>query len=350
MKSRVAIIVMLAAVAAAAAFYWYDRQPSALMLTGIVTTDDVRVSSQMQGRLQRLLVRQGDTVEKGQLLAVIDPREQKANTRYFRDSEREAAARVDQAKADLARITAQTRDRIVEAEATLAQDQAQADQARADLEYARLRYVRAKALEAADINSKEDFDQARTAYAAAKAHLAALSHGVEAARAALAQARAGDKQVQAQKAILSAGRHQQAAAASQAAKASVLLGYTRITAPISGIVDLRAALQGEVVTPGQAILTLIDPDNLWVRADVEESYIDRIHLGDRMQVRLPSGTTRTCTVFYRGVDADFATQRDVSRTKRDIKTFQIRLRCDNRDRGLALGMTAHVSLRLGGKP
>ena len=44
------------------------------------------------------------------------------------------------------------------------------------------------------------------------------------------------------------------------------------------------------------------------------------------------------------MDADFATQRDVSRTKRDIKTFEIRLRCDNKDRALAVGMTAYVIL------
>ena len=48
-------------------------------------------------------------------------------------------------------------------------------------------------------------------------------------------------------------------------------------------------------------------------------------------------------MFYRGVDAGFATQRDVSRTKRDIKTFEIRLRVDNADRRLAVGMTAYVA-------
>jgi HlyD family secretion protein len=109
---------------------------------------------------------------------------------------------------------------------------------------------------------------------------------------------------------------------------------------------VRAARIGEVVNAGQAVVTLIDPDDLWVRADVEESYIDRVKLGDRMRVRLPSDATLECPVFYRGVDAAFATQRDVSRTKRDIKTFEIRLRCDNKDRNLAVGMTAYVELRL----
>ena len=61
-------------------------------------------------------------------------------------------------------------------------------------------------------------------------------------------------------------------------------------------------------------------------------------------VRLPSGDETTGTVFYRGVDAGFATQRDVSRTKRDIKTFEVRLRVDNTNRRLAVGMTMYVNL------
>ena len=81
-----------------------------------------------------------------------------------------------------------------------------------------------------------------------------------------------------------------------------------------------------------------------VRVDVEETYIDRVRMGDQLTVRLPSGEERQGAVFYRGVDAGFATQRDVSRTKRDIKTFEIRLRVDNRDRRLAVGMTAYVLL------
>ena len=52
----------------------------------------------------------------------------------------------------------------------------------------------------------------------------------------------------------------------------------------------------------------------------------------------------TGPVIYKAVEADFATQRDVSRTKRDIKTFEIRIRLDNRDRHLAPGMTAYVLL------
>jgi multidrug resistance efflux pump len=141
---------------------------------------------------------------------------------------------------------------------------------------------------------------------------------------------------------LAAAEHERAAAAAQTHKAAVRVGYTEIHAPLAGLVDVRAVREGENVAAGQPMLTLVDPDDLWVRADVEESYIDRVRIGDTLTVRLPSGETRTGTVFYRGVDAGFATQRDVSRTKRDIKTFEIRLRLDNHDRRLAVGMTAYV--------
>lgn len=178
------------------------------------------------------------------------------------------------------------------------------------------------------------------------AHVASLQKQIAAAEAAVNLAKANLSQVAMRRAGLLGMRQQFAAASAQQEKAKVHLGYTELHAPIDGVINLRAALAGEVVNPGQAVVTLIDPDQLWVRADIEESFIDRVHLGDKMIVRLPSGAEREGTVFFRGVDAEYATQRDVSRTKRDIKTFELRLRCDNHDRALAVGMTAYVVLPL----
>jgi multidrug resistance efflux pump len=178
----------------------------------------------------------------------------------------------------------------------------------------------------------------------ARSQVASLAKQVEAERAAVALARANRDQVLVRQSRVEASRKQQAAANAQRSKADVRLAYTEIKAPITGFVDTRAAREGEVITPGVPVLTLVDPDNLWVRADVEETYIDRVRMGDTLKVRLPSGDVRDGTVVYRGADAGFATQRDVSRTKRDIKTFEIRLKVDNADRRLAVGMTAYVLL------
>ena len=140
--------------------------------------------------------------------------------------------------------------------------------------------------------------------------------------------------------------HQLEQARANAAEIETQLGYTKIYAPIDGMVSVRVAKQGEVVSQGAPIVVVVDVDHLWVRADVEESYIDSVQFGQVLQVRLPSGRVIEGPVFFKGVESDFATQRDVSRTKRDIKTFEVRLRCDNRDRALALGMTAYVLLPL----
>jgi HlyD family secretion protein len=137
---------------------------------------------------------------------------------------------------------------------------------------------------------------------------------------------------------------QQAAAGAQMSKAQVRLDYTEIHAPIAGIISVLAARQGEVVNIGQPIASIVNPDDLWVRADVPETFLDRIRLGDHMQVRFPDGLEREGTVFYRGADADYATQRDVSQSKRDIKTFELRFRFDNSDRRLWPGLTAYVTL------
>jgi len=346
MKRKAPIVILVLILLASGVYFLTTRGSREIVLTGIVTTDAVTVSSEIQGRLQRLLVEQGDEVKSNQLLAIIQPQEWKADMAFYANTERQWAAQVTQAQADLKYQEAQTSNQIRQAEATLAATESQVTQAEADLENASLTLKRDQDLYKQGVESIQLYDQARTAYEALKAHAESLRKQVLAAQAAVDLAKSNAEQVAARRAALDASVHQLAAAGAQKEKAQVRLDYTEIRAPINGIVDVRAALQGEVITPGQAIVTLVNPDNLWVRADIEETYIDRIRLGSKLVVRLPSGARREGTVFYRSVDADYATQRDVSRTKRDIRTFEIRLRCDNRDRSLALGMTAYVTLPL----
>ncbi len=265
MKRR--IIIILAAVAAVAGIFSYlaNRKPREIVITGIVTTEDVIVGPQVQGQLEKLFVQEGDHVRTGQLLGRIRQQEWE-----------QAAEQADQ----------------------------EVKQAAANQENTQLNFDREDDLYKRNVEPKQNWDQARTA---------------------------NDSAI-----------HQLSAAKAMAEKAHVQLNYTQINAPIDGIVDVRAAREGEVVNMGQGIVTLINEDDLWVRADVEETYIDSIRKGDKLKVRLPSGAERIGTVYYIGVDADYATQRDVSRTKRDIKTFEVRLRCDNSDRRLEVGMTAYV--------
>jgi HlyD family secretion protein len=345
MKKALLPLVAVLAIAGAV-YYIYYRPPTALVLTGIVTTNDVVVSPQIAGQISRLLIAEGDQVKKDQLLAVITPDELKAESAYYAQNAAGLTSQVQESEAALRYQQLQTTDQIRQAESTLAAIESQVDAAAADLENARLIYSRTENLSKEGVVSPQELDQARTANNAAQAKLAALKKQVDAQRATVALARSNAEQVAMRRSQVVSNQHQQAAAVAQRAKADVRLAYTELKAPIDGIVDTRAVRIGEVVNPGQPIVTLINPDDLWVRADVEETYIDRVRLGDKLTVRLPSGVEREGTVFYRGADAGFATQRDVSRTKRDIKTFEFRLRVDNSDRRLAVGMTAYVLLPL----
>jgi multidrug resistance efflux pump len=340
-KAFVAVgVVVVVSLGLSYAFVW--SRPQTLVLTGIVTTNDVIVSPQIAGQIGKLLVTEGDVVAKDQLLAVIVPDELKADRNYYLYSAEGMVAQVQQSQAALRYQEKQTADQIKQAEATLASTVAQQAEAAADLEKDRLALERNQELVKQGVVSAQDFDQARTTYEGARAHVESLKKQVDAQQAALALAQSNAEQVLVKRSELETNERQRAAADAQKVKADVRLNYTELKAPIPGIVDVRPVRIGEYVNAGQPVVTLINPDDLWVRADVEETYIDSVRLGDHLMVRLPSGEKREGTVFFRGVDGAFATQRDVSRTKRDIKTFEVRLRVDNSDRRLAVGMTVYV--------
>jgi len=343
-RVKALLFLLVLASAGAAAYVYMGRPPSELVLTGIVTTNDVIVSPQISGQIGQLLVTEGDAVKRDQLVAVIVPDELKADTAYFAQNVEGMSSQIRESEAALRLQERQNADQIRQAESTLASIEAQVDAAAADVEQSRLTFTRTQNLSRQNVVSAQELDAARTAQTAAQAKLDALKKQVDAQRAAVAMARSNAEQTAVRRSQVQTSEHMKQAASAQSAKASVRLRYTEIHAPIEGIVDVRAARVGEIVSPGQPIITLINPDDLWIRVDVEESYIDRVRIGDKMTVRLPSGVEREGTVFYRGVDAGFATQRDVSRTKRDIKTFEVRLRVDNQDRRLAVGMTAYVMM------
>ena len=243
----------------------------------------------------------------------------------------------------------QTVDQVAQAQSMLASTEAQVNAAVADAENAQAHlHADAGSREARRDLSPQELDQARTAFEAATAKLDSLR---EAGRGAALDRGAGAIERGAGGGAPEPGARRTSTCRRRPPRSrprqTCGCAYTEITAPIDGIVDVRAARAGEYAAPGQPIVTLIDPDDLWIRADVEETYVDRVRIGDKLTVRLPSGVERQGTVFYRGVDAAYATQRDVSRTKRDIKTFEVRLRVDNADRRLAVGMTAYVVLPSG---
>jgi multidrug resistance efflux pump len=391
MKRRLIILTVLAAIAAL--IWWEERpRPQTLVLTGTVDGNEVVVGSKITGRIVTLAVDDGQRVQAGDLIAVLDQDELRADQgaashaiAQARASAQQSAAQTELLQGTLPTKVQQSSAQVEQTQAQLQQNQAQIAQAQAQLQQAQAQVVqtqsavakaqdnfnRIRPLVEKDINPPQDLVTAKTDLDSAKANEQAAQANVEAARKAVASAQAGaeaaqraiaasraalsdaeneERQITVQQRQTEAMRAAAAQAEANAAAADARFNQTRIYAPASGIVTLRAARQGEVVNPGNPIVTLFDLSSTWVDADVEETYADLIKMGQNLTVRLPSGAEVTGPVIYKAVEADFATQRDVSRTKRDIKTVAIRVKVSNPNGELPLGMTAWVMLAVPALP
>ena len=124
------------------------------------------------------------------------------------------------------------------------------------------------------------------------------------------------------------------------------LADTIITSPISGTVVFKALEKGETVSPGMTILTIVDMEDLYVRVDMDETLIDSIALNSEAIIRTEGTTERTFKgkVYEIGRYAEFATQRDVTRGRQDIKTFRVKIKLEDTGGVLKPGMTVEVEI------
>ncbi len=317
---------------------------SEIRLVGVVDGNDVVVSPQITGRMVKLLVDEGSVVKKGQLIAEFDPSELQAVLASQTANIQTIASNLDASRRTLVLTNEQTSAQIAQAGASLTAVQSQLAQSQATLWRDEQTYRRVSALFASGVENAQDRDNALATVRADRAGVNALEDQVKAQRAALALAHANRLQLRVIHSQVAAATAQLAQARALREQAAIQLGYTRIYSPLDGIVSVRVAKQGEIVAEGSPIVVIVDVNHLWVRADVEETYIDAIHFGQKLTVVLPSGDRLEGTVFFKDVEGDYATQRDVSRTKRDIKTFAIKVSIPNPRLRLFTGMTAYVLL------
>jgi len=342
--SKFFVFLLVLLVIAGVIYYFTTPTSGEIKLTGIVTGNEVIASPQVTGRLMKLNVDEGSVVTKGELIGELDPAELEAARNAAADNTRTLEARLNQSENTRTLDDSQTAAALRQAEANVTVARSQLVQAQATLSLDEITYKRDEGLFQKGDMAAQDRDNAYSAYQVAQANVKALEDQVHVAEAQVAVAQANRKQVSVQESDMAATRAEIAQASAQRDQAQTQLSYTKVFAPLDGIVSVRVARQGEVVQAGAPIVTILDVDHLWVQADVEETYIDQITYGQKFTVQMPSGDRVEGTVYFKGVENDFATQRDVSRTKRDIKTFEIKVSIPNPDRKFFAGMTAFVLL------
>ncbi len=304
-KAFAIFFVALAVIAIAGTLYW-------IHISKFESTDDAEVdghlnaiSSRVEGTVQRVYVDDNQLVKANDPLVDLDPRDfqvaldvaeaqlAQARTMVFEQqpnvpiTQVQNSTNISGAEADLANAQAAlaTAERDVEtAKAELAEAQANNDKAQSDL-------ARYKTLIAKEEVSQQEFDATASAARAQSAAVAAAQATVESdlqivnqKRAQLAQSQSRLMQYQsnapAQLAVRRAAVVSEEAAAKteevQVEKAQLNLGYTKITAPIGGIVMKRSAEVGTHVAAGQQLLTIAQLDDLWVTANFKETQLRNI--------------------------------------------------------------------------
>jgi HlyD family secretion protein len=344
MSARNRFFILLGIIFVIAAVYYglSTDHSKDLVLIGTVDANQVIVSAQVEGRIQKLLVDEGTPVKAGELIAVLDASELQAQEAAAAANTASLQHKVAEMRDTEQSTSGSTSSDVENARAKILSAKAQLLQAQAMLERTQSDSQRMIELAKAKVASDQDRVQAETNLQAAQATVQAQEELVKAAQADLNSAMARTHQGNAARSTVAATQSDLRSAEEQKNQAEVRLNYTNIYAPVSGTVSVRAARQGEVVNIGAPIVTIVDLSDTWARAAIPETYADHIGYGDTLRVRLPGGTVTSGKVFFKGVEGDFATQRDVSRMKRDIRTIVLKVRLDNPKGAFVPGMTAEV--------
>ena len=313
-RKFVIIGVVLLLVVGAIFFYWRS--------TFTEDTDDAQVdgnlyqiSSRVSGQVVKVYVDDNQTVQAGQLLAEIDPTDYQvaldqalANLASAQAEFAQATVNVPITQVNVGTVVSTTAsdvmgstDLIAQAEKQVEAASARVDEAKANAQKAQADVDRYKPLVEKDVISRQQYDAAVAAAAASKAAVAeaeasvlAQQNAVSSARQRLAEAEAqsnqsvknGPDQVRVQQSRAAAAQATIQQAQARVDQAKLNLGYTRITAPVAGIVNKKNVEVGANLAAGQDLMTIIPLTDLWVTANFKETQLTHMRAGQKVTIKV----------------------------------------------------------------
>src|ERR1700730_7860691 len=282
MSARNKFLIVLAIILAIASGYYFISTPGGkdLVLVGTVDANQIVVSPQMQGRITKLLVEEGSQVKQGDLIALLDPSELEAQERAAAATIAGMRSKVNETEYTRQSTKGATTGDVANSQARRAAARAQLAQAEATLARIESDSRRTIGLAAAGGASEQERVQAEMNLKAQPSSVDSIKEQVMAAQATLNSAVARTNQATAAASTVTSTRAQADNAVAQLREAEVRLGYTKTYARVTGTVLVRAAPEGEVVNAGQAIVTVVDFSDTWVRAAIPEAEDDNIGSAD----------------------------------------------------------------------
>ena len=312
-RRGIIVVVVVVLVLVAAGLWWHS--------TFTENTDDaqvnghlIQVSSRISGQVLKVDVEENQVIKAGDTIAELDPRDYQVAVENAEAALASAQANAAAADVNVPITTVNTGSNLTSADANLSGSQAAVEQAQQQLEAAHARVAQAQAnatktqadlerykpLVEKDVISKQQFDAAVAAADAAKAALSDARHseqaagdGVRVARERESQALAGLKFAQTgpQQVAAQSARARQALAQVQQAQAQLdmarlNLSYTKIVAPVAGIITRKSVEINQNVAAGQNLLTLVSLEGLWVTANFKETQLKHMAAGQPVEIEV----------------------------------------------------------------
>jgi len=296
----------------------------------------------IQGRVKRLLVDEGATVTKGQLLAELDAAQLEARAASLTAALAHIDVEIGQAQLDVNLTAKSTEASVAAAEAAVASAKARITRARAVLANASADYQRARSLFQQAVISRRELDQAEMALQTGEADVEAAQMDRQRAVADLALAHASKDTVALKRQQVRALQESRRSSEAQLAEAQANLAERQIIAPVDGTILSRPVEVGDVVNAGSPVFQLVDLDRLYLKVYIPEPDIPKLKLGDAAEVFVDAFPRHAfhATVSKIFDQAEF-TPKNVETAEERLKlVFGVELAFANPDRLLKPGMPA----------
>ena len=312
-----------------------ERPPAdRVRVSGQVEATDVQVSSQVAGRLLDRKVAEGDKVQKGAVVAVLDTADtQLAITR--------ARAEQAQAEAQLRLLLAGSRPEDIRvAESQVAPAQAEVAAAEADFAAAELDVQRFQQLLAANSGSRKQLDDAEARRNVTRERVVAARERVRVAQEGVARVKAGARHEE-----IDAARARVDVTAAQIATLEKAVADATVVAPIDGIVTTTIADTGELLQPRAPIAVITDLDHAWANVYVDEPIVPRLRVGDAATLFTDAGGPGVKgTISFISERAEFTPRNVQTADDRSKLVYRVKVSVDNSDGLFKAGMPVEAEI------
>ena len=355
-------------------------------ITGTLEADETDINVKTPGRVTKIFVEEGDQVQEGQMIAILDAESIEAKVNQVKALEEIAEAKYKQSKIAYDAEIQQSQGHIKQADAVFNSAKAQLQKAKNGTRPQQIRQAaesvaqakkawelskstlnRMEKLHKSGVIADDKIDLARTdesvsaaKYKAALQQLDLLKEGAQreditSAESLVTQAQAGVNLANVTKLSVSARQQDMEAAMAQKIQtraafdeAMSYLKDATLKSPVTGIVTMKSADNGELVSTGMPVVTISNLKSIWATVKVRETMLSKFQFGQTVDVKIPGADNKIFKgkIINIASKPSYATERaNQEKGERDIVSFGLKIKLNNDDLKLKPGMSAIINLK-----